>query len=78
MVKSFPHLRTSDCLGPSSNDDLFLGYVGDSDNGRHIVPGDVARRKTIHNLEKQKNSRKQVGTLDVAFEKKFKEILNCK
>jgi chitin synthase len=45
----------------------------DSDRGG---PGDVSRRKTIHNLEKQKNSRKQVGTLDVAFEKKFKEILN--
>lgn len=42
------------------------------------MPGDVARRKTIHNLERQKNHKRQVGTLDVAFEKKFKEILNCK
>ncbi|ODM95932.1 Chitin synthase 6 [Orchesella cincta] len=52
---------------------------GDSDNGGMrggILPGDVARRKTIHNLERQKNNKRQVGTLDVAFEKKFKEILN--
>jgi chitin synthase len=48
---------------------------GDSDRGG---AGDVARRKTIRNLEKQRGNRKQVGTLDVAFERKFKEILNCK
>jgi len=51
-------------------------FDGDSDNGHVGGPGDVAKRKTIHNLEKQKQSRRQVGTLDVAFEKTFKEILN--
>jgi len=49
---------------------------GDSDTGRQMIPGDVARRKTIHNLEKQRNSKKQVGTLDVQFEKRFKELFN--
>ncbi|CAG7817051.1 unnamed protein product [Allacma fusca] len=51
-------------------------FDGDSDNGHLGGLGDVAKRKTIHNLEKQKQSRRQVGTLDVAFEKTFKEILS--
>ena len=53
-------------------------FDGDSDTGRHIMPGDVGRRKTITNLEKHKDKHRQIGTLDVAFERKFKELMDCK
>lgn len=73
MVTSLKILLSADFLG-YANISYGCVFEGDSDRGG---AGDVARRKTIHALEKQRNSRKQVGTLDVAFERKFKEILNC-
>lgn len=34
----------------------------------------LARRKTIQNLEKRKNQNNRIGTLDVAFRKRFMNI----
>nr|NP_001296068.1 uncharacterized LOC105380296 [Plutella xylostella]API61825.1 chitin synthase 1 [Plutella xylostella]API61826.1 chitin synthase 1 [Plutella xylostella]BAF47974.1 chitin synthase 1 [Plutella xylostella] len=43
------------------------GYDNDSGSGPH----NVGRRKTIHNLEKARQKKRNIGTLDVAFKKRF-------
>ncbi|XP_023936675.1 chitin synthase chs-2 isoform X2 [Bicyclus anynana] len=42
-------------------------YENDSGSG----PQNVGRRKTIHNLEKARQKKRNIGTLDVAFKKRF-------
>lgn len=42
-------------------------YENDSGSG----PDRVGRRKTVHNLEKARRKKRQIGTLDVAFKKRF-------
>ncbi|KOB69511.1 Chitin synthase [Operophtera brumata] len=42
-------------------------YENDSGSGPH----NVGRRKTIHNLEKARQKKRNIGTLDVAFKKRF-------
>nr|XP_034828802.1 chitin synthase chs-2 isoform X1 [Maniola hyperantus] len=42
-------------------------YENDSGSG----PQNVGRRKTIHNLEKSRQKKRNIGTLDVAFKKRF-------
>ncbi|XP_077301033.1 hyaluronan synthase-like protein kkv isoform X2 [Arctopsyche grandis] len=42
-------------------------YENDSGSG----PDRVGRRQTVHNLEKARQKKRQIGTLDVAFKKRF-------
>lgn len=37
-------------------------------------PDRIARRRTVHNLEKARQPRRQIGTLDVAFKKRFLKL----
>lgn len=47
------------------------GLDDDYDNDSGSGPHNVGRRKTIHNLEKAKQKKRNIGTLDVAFKKRF-------
>ncbi|XP_049868768.1 chitin synthase chs-2 isoform X1 [Pectinophora gossypiella] len=47
------------------------GLDDDYDNDSGSGPHNVGRRKTIHNLEKAKQRKRNIGTLDVAFKKRF-------
>lgn len=42
-------------------------YDNDSGSGPH----NVGRRKTIHNIEKASKKKRHIGTLDVAFKRRF-------
>lgn len=42
-------------------------YENDSGSG----PDRVGRRRTVHNLEKARQKKRNIGTLDVAFKKRF-------
>ena len=44
---------------------------GDDDNNSGSNEDRIGRRRTIHNLEKQKQKKRVTGTLDVAFKKRF-------
>ena len=46
----------------------------DEDNDSGSFRDRIARRRTIHNLEKQKQKKRVTGTLDVAFKKRFFSI----
>ncbi|XP_060649537.1 chitin synthase chs-2 isoform X1 [Drosophila sulfurigaster albostrigata] len=50
------------------------GIDGDYDNDSGSGPDRIARRKTIQNLEKARQPRRQIGTLDVAFKKRFLKL----
>ncbi|KAJ8958903.1 hypothetical protein NQ318_019671 [Aromia moschata] len=50
------------------------GIDGDYDNDSGSGPDRVGRRKTIHNLEKAAQKKRQIGTLDVAFKKRFAKL----
>lgn len=50
------------------------GIDGDYDNDSGSGPDRVARRRTIQNLEKARQPRRQIGTLDVAFKKRFLKL----
>ncbi|XP_075147009.1 hyaluronan synthase-like protein kkv isoform X1 [Haematobia irritans] len=50
------------------------GIDGDYDNDSGSGPDRIARRKTIQNLEKARQPRRQIGTLDVAFKKRFMKL----
>lgn len=45
-------------------------YDLDSGSG----PDRISKRRTIQNLEKSRFSRRQIGTLDVAFKKRFLQL----
>lgn len=47
------------------------GLDDDYDNDSGSGPHNVGRRKTIHNLEKSRQKKRNIGTLDVAFKKRF-------
>ncbi|GBP49018.1 Chitin synthase chs-2 [Eumeta japonica] len=47
------------------------GLDDDYDNDSGSGPANVGRRKTIHNLEKARQKKRNIGTLDVAFKKRF-------
>ncbi|XP_055923356.1 chitin synthase chs-2 isoform X2 [Eupeodes corollae] len=47
---------------------------GDYDNDSGSGPDRIARRRTIQNLEKARQPRRQIGTLDVAFKKRFLKL----
>lgn len=47
------------------------GLDEDYDNYSGSGPHNVGRRKTIHNLEKARQKKRNIGTLDVAFKKRF-------
>lgn len=47
---------------------------GDYDNDSGSGPDRIARRRTVHNLEKARQPRRQIGTLDVAFKKRFLKL----
>lgn len=47
------------------------GLDDDYDNDSGSGPQNVGRRKTIHNLEKARQKKRNIGTLDVAFKKRF-------
>ncbi|KAF8790062.1 Chitin synthase chs-2 like protein [Argiope bruennichi] len=52
-----------------------LRGIDDDEKSEESLYGDrLARRKTIQNLEKRKNQRNRIGTLDVAFRKRFMNI----
>lgn len=56
------------------------GIDGDYDNDSGSGPDRIARRRTVHNLEKAMKPRRQIGTLDVAFKKRFLKLTaddNC-
>jgi len=50
------------------------GIDGDYDNDSGSGPDRIARRRTVHNLEKASKPRRQIGTLDVAFKKRFLKL----
>lgn len=50
------------------------GIDGDYDNDSGSGPDRIGRRKTIHNLEKAAQKKRQIGTLDVAFKKRFAKL----
>uniref|UniRef100_T1PGZ3 chitin synthase n=1 Tax=Musca domestica TaxID=7370 RepID=T1PGZ3_MUSDO len=50
------------------------GIDEDYDNDSGSGPDRIARRKTIQNLEKARQPRRQIGTLDVAFKKRFMKL----
>lgn len=50
------------------------GIDGDYDNDSGSGPDRIARRKTIQVLEKSRHPRRQIGTLDVAFKKRFLKL----
>lgn len=50
------------------------GIDGDYDNDSGSGPDRVARRRTIQNLDKASKPRRQIGTLDVAFKKRFLQL----
>lgn len=50
------------------------GIDGDYDNDSGSGPDRIARRRTIQNLEKASKPRRQIGTLDVAFKKRFLKL----
>ncbi|KAJ8929966.1 hypothetical protein NQ314_017289 [Rhamnusium bicolor] len=50
------------------------GIDGDYDNDSGSGPDRVGRRKTIHNLEKAAQKKRHIGTLDVAFKKRFAKL----
>ncbi|XP_037922524.1 chitin synthase chs-2 isoform X1 [Hermetia illucens] len=50
------------------------GIDEDYDNDSGSGPDRIARRKTIQNLEKARQPRRQIGTLDVAFKKRFLKL----
>ncbi|KAK3909060.1 Chitin synthase chs-2 [Frankliniella fusca] len=47
------------------------GIDGDYDNDSGSSADRVGHRRTIHNLEKQRQKKRTIGTLDVAFKKRF-------
>ncbi|KAG7158769.1 Chitin synthase chs-2-like, partial [Homarus americanus] len=49
------------------------GIDGDYDNDS-VEGGQLGRRKTIHNLERHRQKKQAIGTLDVAFKKRFFSI----
>ncbi|GFY72001.1 chitin synthase chs-2 [Trichonephila inaurata madagascariensis] len=52
-----------------------LRGIDDDEKSEDSTYGDrLARRKTIQNLEKRKNQKNRIGTLDVAFRKRFMNI----
>lgn len=52
-----------------------LRGIDDDEKSEDSMYGDrLARRKTIQNLEKRRNQRNRIGTLDVAFRKRFLNI----
>lgn len=50
------------------------GIDGDYDNDSGSGPDRIARRRTVHNLDKASKPRRQIGTLDVAFKKRFLQL----
>ncbi|CAA9997013.1 unnamed protein product [Nesidiocoris tenuis] len=50
------------------------GINGDYDNESGSSADRVGRRRTIYNLEKQKQKTRTIGTLDVAFRKRFLQM----
>ncbi|XP_050429583.1 chitin synthase chs-2 [Adelges cooleyi] len=50
------------------------GINGDYDNDSGSSGGNVGRRRTIYNLEKQRQKTRTIGTLDVAFRKRFLQM----
>lgn len=50
------------------------GINGIEDNDSGSGPDRIARRRTVHNLEKASKPRRQIGTLDVAFKKRFLKL----
>lgn len=47
------------------------GIDGDYDNDSGSSADRVGHRRTIHNLEKHRQKKRTIGTLDVAFKKRF-------
>lgn len=50
------------------------GINGDYENDSGSSGDRVGRRRTIYNLEKQKHKTRTIGTLDVAFRKRFLQM----
>lgn len=50
------------------------GIDGDYDNDSGSGSDRIARRRTVFNLEKASKPRRQIGTLDVAFKKRFLKL----
>lgn len=50
------------------------GINGDYDTESGSSGNNVGRRRTIYNLEKQRQKTRTIGTLDVAFRKRFLQM----
>lgn len=50
------------------------GINGDYDNDSGSSGDRVGRRRTIYNIEKQRHKTRTIGTLDVAFRKRFLQM----
>lgn len=53
------------------------GIDGDYDNDSGSGSDRIARRRTVFNLEKASKPRRQIGTLDVAFKKRFLKLTSA-
>lgn len=53
------------------------GIDGDYDNESGSGSDRIARRRTVFNLEKASKKRRQIGTLDVAFKKRFMKLTSA-
>lgn len=53
------------------------GIDGEYDNDSGSGPDRIARRRTVYNLEKASKPRRQIGTLDVAFKKRFLKLTSA-
>lgn len=53
------------------------GIDGEYDNDSGSGPDRIARRRTLYNLEKASKPRRQIGTLDVAFKKRFLKLTSA-
>lgn len=62
IARNLQRLRGIDDDGTNSDDDNSTG------------PGGITRRKTIYKLEKSRKQKNPIGTLDVAFKKRFMSI----
>ncbi len=50
---------------------IFLGIDGDQYDSESSSSNRLAHRRTIHMLEKNRQKKRAIGTLDVAFKKRW-------
>lgn len=69
-----PNINVQHAVEIVKNLQRLQGIDGDYDNDSGSGPDRIARRRTILNLDKAAKPRRQIGTLDVAFKKRFLQL----